>query len=182
MNAATKEIHKPLIEGSKRGDRRAQFELYKLYSDAMFNICYRMMNRREEAEDMLQEGFSLAFKRLKTFRYESTFGAWLKRIIVNHCINELKRRKAELVLDDEISNKMEENETVDMGNDNYANLSVDKIKKAMNMLPDGYRVVFSLYLLEGYDHQEIGEIMGISASTSKSQFSRAKKKVKELMN
>src|SRR5690606_31841818 len=100
----------------------------------MFNICNRMMNQREEAEDMLQESFTLAFKRLHSFRYESTFGAWLKRIVVNHCINELKRRKAELVLTEDMSKhdgKTEgEEQEVPM-----AELEVATIKKAMQQLP-----------------------------------------------
>ena len=96
------EIHRDILELSMAGDSRAQYQLYQLYSKAMYNICYRMMNNREEAEDMLQESFSEAFLRLGTFRFESAFGAWLKRITVNKCINALKKRKANLVSVEEL--------------------------------------------------------------------------------
>jgi RNA polymerase sigma-70 factor (ECF subfamily) len=136
-----------------------------------------MMNNRQEAEDMLQEAFSEAFLRLDTFRFESAFGAWLKRITVNKCINALKKRKAELVPSDQLPDEpVTEDENTDI-----PGLSVEKVRQAMEDLPEGYRVVFSLYLLEGYDHLEISQIMDISEATSKSQYSRAKKKIKEIL-
>lgn len=138
------------------------------------------MNNREEAEDMLQEAFSEAFLNLGSFRYESSFGAWLKRIVVNKCINEIKKRKTALVLAEDIAkyDKMDDHEPVD---DSQIKYEVQKVMKAVEMLPDGYRVIFSLYMLEGYDHTEISEIMNISESTSKSQFLRAKNKIKEII-
>ena len=175
-------IHKDLIEKSKNSDRKSQFELYKLYAKAMFNIAMRMMNNnKEEAEDILQESFTEAFRRLDTFRYESTFGAWIKRIVVNRCINELKRRKTELVLVEEVLDVYDGIEE-DTKSEDEIKFEVEKIRKAVELLPDGYRVIFSLYLLEGYDHSEISEILGISESTSKSQFLRAKNKVRELID
>lgn len=174
------EIHKDIIEASKKGDQKSQYKLYQLYSKAMFNICYRMMNSFEEAEDMLQEAFTEVFAKLHTFRYESTFGAWFKRIVINKCINEIKRRKADLVLYDEFHTlDSEEEQDVELNSDN---LEVKKIHNAMESLPDGYRVIFSLYMLEGYDHSEISEILDISESTSKSQYMRAKRKLKEILN
>lgn len=169
------EIHKELIEKSKSGNPRSQYELYKLYSKAMFNTCYRMMNHREDAEDILQESFADAFRKLDTFVYNSTFGAWLKRIVVNNCINELKRRKPDLQYFDEIpiSKNDEEEQQVD--------LSVGQIKKAMIQLPEGGRIIFSLYLLEGYDHREISSILNISESNSKSQYMRAKRRIKDIL-
>ena len=179
MTTVYQDIHKEIIELSKAGNNRAQYQLYQLYSKAMFNISYRMMNNREEAEDMLQEAFTEAFMRLGSFRYESSFGAWIKRIVVNRCINELKRKKAELVLTDNLpENKPEAEED----NVEITNLKVKDVMRAMELLPEGYRVIFSLYLLEGYDHSEIAQIMNITESTSKSQFSRAKQKLKELLN
>jgi len=145
----------------------------------MFNICMRMVNKTEEAEDMLQEAFTEAFTKLSSFRYESSFGAWLKRIVINKCINVLKKKKAELVLTDDMGhydNKSNSNE-----NDGDMELSVKRIHKAIEMLPEGYRVIFSLYMLEGYDHTEIAQILGISESTSKSQYMRAKLKIKEIL-
>lgn len=137
------------------------------------------MNSLEEAEDMLQESFVLAFKRLDSFRFESTFGAWLKRIVINHCINELKRKKLELEFHEDLhrfETPLEEPETVP------GKWTVNHVRQAMTQLPDGYRVVFSLYALEGYDHQEIAQILSISESTSKSQYLRSKRKLKELIN
>lgn len=178
MTTIYQDIHKEIIELSRTGNSRAQYQLYQLYAKAMFNISYRMMNNREEAEDMLQESFTEAFTKLDTFRYESSFGSWIKRIVINKCINELKRRKTELVLTENIPDKNPETEEEDF---ETINLKVKDVMRAMEMLPEGYRVIFSLYLLEGYDHTEIAQIMGITESTSKSQFSRAKQKLKEIL-
>lgn len=174
-----RDIHEKIIERSKAGNRKAQFELYNLYSKAMFNICLRMMNNREEAEDVLQDSFIDAFKRLDSFRYESTFGAWLKTIVINHCINEIKRKKADLVLvDDMYKYQPEEDDPI---NEEQLELSVQRVKNAMRHLPDGGRVILTLYLFEGYDHREIARIMDITESTSKSQYMRAKRRIKELL-
>lgn len=137
-----------------------------------------MMNNRAEAEDMLQEAFTLAFIKLDTFRYESNFGTWLKRIVVNTCLNAINKRKLELTYCDTIYDKdvpVEEEENDDV------QLTVTGIRNAMEKLPDGSRMVFSLYLFEGYDHGEISQIMNITESTSKSQFMRAKRRVIELL-
>lgn len=173
------DIHKGIIEKAMNGNSLAMKELYRLYSKSMFNICCRMMNNSTDAEDMLQEIFIEAFSRLNTFRFESTFGAWLKRITINKCINELRRRKVQLEYRDqpfseEVADEVEPDNT-------YSELSVERIKHAMGLLPDGYRVVFSLYMLEGYDHEEIACILGISESTSKTQLMRARKKIVEIM-
>lgn len=129
-----------------------------------------------DAEDVLQESFMDVYKKLHTFKYESTPGAWIKRIVVNNCINKLRKNKLQIEEIEEGRHVPEE--IVEKEDLSY---EVNKIKKAMSTLPDGYRVVFSLYAMEGYDHQEIGHIMNISESTSKSQYSRAKKKIRELM-
>lgn len=138
-----------------------------------------MTNMQEEAEDMLQESFSYAFSKLGSFRYESSFGAWLKRIVVNTCINHLKKKRVDLVYTEQQNDPPVGDDSIDYG---LIKFKVDAVMKAVEKLPEGYRVVFSLYLLEGYDHKEIAEIMGISESTSKSQFLRAKLKIKELMS
>ncbi len=175
--AVRTDIHKEIIENSKKGNSKAQYQLYQLYAKAMYNTCYRMMNSRSEAEDMLQEAFTEAFMKLHTFRYESTFGAWLKRIVVNKCLNEIKKRKADLnfVEDMTIYNEKKDNE------DFITGLNTDNIKKAMKQLPEGSRMIFSLYLLEGYDHREIAQILNTSESNSKSQYMRAKRKIKEIL-
>jgi RNA polymerase sigma-70 factor (ECF subfamily) len=136
-----------------------------------------MMNRKEEAEDMLQESFAEAFHHLDDYRFESSFGAWLKRITINKCINSLKKRKAQLIpVEDVPDTPISEDDNTDV-----PGLTVERIQKAMVLLPEGYRIVFSLYLLEGYDHAEISMILGISEATSKSQYCRAKQKIKEII-
>jgi RNA polymerase sigma-70 factor (ECF subfamily) len=137
-----------------------------------------MMNDREEAEDMLQEAFSEAFRRLDSFRYESTFGAWLKMIVVNRCINEIKRRKAQLEFFDDMT-PFEDEEDLTTGQE--TGLSPALVRQAMEQLPKGSRMIFSLYLLEGYDHQEISGILNISESNSKTQYMRAKQRIKEIL-
>jgi len=166
-----------LVENSKKGDVKSQYQLYNQYAKAMYNICYRMMSKQEEAEDMLQESFTEAVKTLNTFRYESTFGDWLKRIVVNKCVKEIKRKKADLNFFEDMSFfKILTDE-----DDNLPVLNVNMIKNAMEQLPRGSRMIFSLYLLEGYDHREISQILNISESNSKTQYMRAKIKIKELL-
>ena len=172
------DINRRLVEESLKGSTRAQHELYKLYADAMYYTCYHMMHNREEAEDMLQESFSEAFMKLDKFKFESTFGTWLKRIVVNRCINEIKRKKTAL----EFSDNMEHYEGQYIEDDTITTeLSVAAIKSAMKQLPEGSRIIFQLYLLEGYDHREIAGILGVSESNSKSQYMVAKRKIKELL-
>jgi RNA polymerase sigma-70 factor, ECF subfamily len=172
------DIHLKLVEESLEGSTKAQHQLYKLYASAMFYTCYHMMHSREEAEDMLQEAFSEAFMTLHRFRFESTFGTWLKRIVVNKCINEIKRRKTDLKFSDDMGHY--EDNYVDE-DDKLPNLKIEMVKEAMNELPNGSRVIFQLYLLEGYNHREIAEILDVSESNSKSQYMRARNKVKEIL-
>ncbi len=170
-------IHEALIDECRRGNRKAQFRLYELYSRAMYNAAYRILNNREEAEDMLQEAFTECFRNISSFRSDSTFGAWLKKIVVNRCINRLRKRETDLVYIDDympVEHAMEEEPGA-----SWPDASV--ISKAVEQLPDGYRAVFSLYLLEGYDHSEISQIMNISESTSKTQYLRAKEKLKKIL-
>jgi RNA polymerase sigma factor (sigma-70 family) len=168
-------IHAPLIEECRKGSKRAQFSLYNQYSKAMYNLAYRMLNNREDAEDMLQETFIDCFRNIASFRFESTFGAWLKRILVNKCINHLQKKKIDFTLYDNLPDTayQEDEETV---------FETGKIIKGIEMLPDGYRLILTLYLLEGYDHTEISQILGISESTSKSQYSRAKEKLRSQLS
>ncbi len=179
MATKYEDIHRDVVELCKQGDARAQYRLYSLYAKAMYNICLRMTRNETEAEDVLQDAFTVAFSRLRTFRFESSFGAWLKRIVVNTCINHLKKRKVELVYTEDTKGEVEADEIIDYKDIEF---QVDRVRKAVEQLPEGYRVVFSLYLLEGYDHREIAEIMNISESTSKSQFLRAKMKIKEILS
>lgn len=167
-----------LVDRCKAGDRKAQFELYQQYVKAMYNVCLRITNHEADAEDVLQEAFILAFRKIGDFRGESTIGAWLKRIVVNTAINEMRKRRMELTPLDTLRTKEDDTETVRQDEENVF-LQVEAVKKAIRQLPDGFRVIISLYLLEGYEHNEIAEILGISVSTSKSQYLRAKVKLRE---
>lgn len=169
--------HKNLIEKSKIGDRSSQYKLYELYVDAMYNIAVRMLSSKEDTEDVIQESFVDAFKKLSSFRYDSTFGAWLKRIVINKCINFLKLKKIPITPIENHEYHLVE-ETIDY----VPKMEIHKVKKAIELLPNGYKQIINLYLIEGYDHIEIGEILGVSNSTSKSQYHRAKKKLVEIVN
>jgi RNA polymerase sigma factor (sigma-70 family) len=169
--------HRDIIERCKKGNRKAQFELYRLYSKAMYNICLRILNHPMDAEDLLQNSFMDVFSKLHTFRYQSSIGAWIKRIVVNNCINHLKKNR---IYFEELDDRHTAFGTPPV-EPKEQSLEVAHVKRAMKSLPDGYRVVFSLYLFEGYDHKEIASILNISEATSKSQYSRAKKKLRELI-
>lgn len=178
MEAQAIHIHQELIDRCRHGDQAAYYELYKLYSRSMYNVSYRIVNDEVDAEDVLQESFISAFNSLHHYRGDSTFGAWLKRIVINKAINQLHKKKLERIPDDDRWD-VKEDEEVD-ALEGYP-FTVEKVKKAIELLPDGYRSVLSMYLFEGYDHAEIGEVLGVSESTSKSQFNRAKKKLKEIL-
>ena len=176
MEIGNKDIHYKLIEAARFYDSAAQFELYNLYSKTMLNVSYRIVKDVSEAEDVLQESFVTAFNKLDSFRGDSTFGSWLKRIVINASINVLKKRKIDYQLIDE--NRDDRADEIDI---EASDLSVDHIKKAIMELPEGFRLVFSLYAMEGYDHKEISEILNVSESTSKSQYNRAKRKLQMIL-
>ena len=177
MEISYKNVHAKVIDRCINGDQKAFFEIYQLYSKAMFNICHRIMGNQQEAEDVLQEAFVNAFKNIHSYQGKASFGAWLKKIVVNKAISYLRKQQLELVeLEDRFELKTEEEV-----NDIDLVMKVETIRDAIQKLPNGFRVVFSLYLLEGYDHKEISEILEISESTSKSQYNRAKKKLREIL-
>jgi len=165
-----------LVNGCRSGNRKAQFELYKLYEKAMYSAALRIVNHEAEAEDVLQEAFLDAFTRIGDFRGDTTFGLWLKQIIVNKSINCLRKRRAEFVSIDGM-------EIAELKTDDHEELQwkVEEVKAAVRRLPDGYRVVLTLYLFEGYDHEEISHILKISEVTSRSQLMRAKMKLKNML-
>lgn len=168
--------HKDIVKACMANDRRAQFELYKLYSKGMYNVCLRMVNNEIDAEDIIQNSFMDVFSKLHMFKFESSIGAWIKRIVINNTINFLKKRRLQISeLNDQLQMPVEHEEIDDR------HLEINSVKKALVKLPDGYRVVFNLYAFEGYDHKEIGKIIGVTEATSKSQYSRAKKKIKEII-
>ena len=167
-------IHQDIIDNCRNKDRKAQFRIYKLYYRNMYNISLRIVNSPDEAEDIMQEAFLSAFEKIDSYKGEVSFGAWLKRIVINKSLDSIRKKKTGLVI-------FEEGVAVPVEDENIDNLiepRLDLIHKCIRMLPEGYRIILSLYLLEGYDHEEIGEILGISASTSRSQYARARQKLR----
>jgi len=177
-NSFNTRIHAELIEQCKQGQSVSQYKLYNKYADAMYNVSYNMLNNHHDAEDALQISFAKAFNHIEDFNYSSTFGAWLKRIVINNTINILKSKKVHFTEQKDISDS--EPLTVTPIEPKYP-YSIDQVKKGIADLPDGYRIVLTLYLIEGYDHTEIADILGISVSTSKTQYSRARKKLQEIL-
>ena len=177
-NSFNTKVHQELIEQCKQGVSMSQYKLYNKYADAMYNISYNMLNNHHDAEDALQVSFAKAFNHIQDFNYSSTFGAWLKRIVINNSINILKRNKIQYT--ETVENKADEI-IVHTTEPKYP-YSIEQVKKGIAALPDGYRIVLTLYLIEGYDHTEIAEILNVSVSTSKTQYSRAKKKLQEILN
>jgi RNA polymerase sigma factor (sigma-70 family) len=169
-------IHDDLIARCRAGERDAYYKLYNLYSKAMYNTGYRITGNEDDAADVLQESFISAFKNLDSYKGSATFGSWLKKIVINKAINMLNKRRME-PLPEEGNWDVPQEEELELRDDE----TVEAVKRAIQQLPDGYRSVVSLYLVEGYDHQEIAEIMGITESTSKSQLNRGKGKLRELM-
>ena len=179
MEAIYVDKHYNLVVECKQGSKKACYELYRLYSKAMLNVAFRIVGNIGEAEDVLQEAFLDAFNKVKDFRQDTTFGLWLKQIVVNRSINLLRKRRLELVeLEGDHLENIPEEEDEDDDDTQY---QVALVKEGMKLLPDGYRVVLSLYLLEGYDHEEISQILNISENTSRTQFLRAKRKLMEIL-
>ncbi|MFY7900003.1 MAG: RNA polymerase sigma factor, partial [Chitinophagaceae bacterium] len=155
----------------------AQRELYNQYSSKMLSVCYRFAQNREDAEDMLQEGLVKVFSQMHTFQNKGAFEGWIRRIIVHTCINVLKRNK-------------KFNDHVDIDNAFYLQVKEESIASIMQakqvidcirLLPIGYRTVLNLYAIEGYSHKEVGELLDIGESTSRSQYTRAKAMLENIL-
>jgi RNA polymerase sigma factor (sigma-70 family) len=175
VNSLYQNIHQELIDQCRAGDRQAQFRLYKLYYKSMYSVSLRIINDTTEAEDVMQEAFLSAFSKMDTYRGEVSFGAWMKRIVVNRSLDYLKKKRVKF---EEINDR-----TIQIADHQMPTQDVDMnaLKSAIQQLPDGYRVVLSLFLIEGYDHEEISQILGISNSSSRTQLLRAKNKLRELL-
>ena len=171
-------IHQELIDACKTGDRKAQFEIYKRYYKAMYNTSLRIVNDTAEAEDIMQESFLDAFQRLGSYTGEGSFGSWLKRIVINRSLDYLRKLKDTISLDEtelNIPDIMEENREEEI------RFQVEEIKRAISHLPEEYRVVLTLFLLEGYDHEEISQVLHISNQLSRTRYSRARQKLLGLL-
>ena len=164
-----------LVERCRQGDRKSYSELYQKYAKAMYNTSLRIVNHTADAEDVLQESFCDAFAAIDSFGYKSTFGAWLKRIVINKSINALRKRKMDIIdIEKTTALHMPEEDSYD---EDALKFKVEEIKKAVKELPNGYRTVLSLHLFEGYDQEEIAEILQISHATVRTQYMRAKQKL-----
>jgi len=168
-------IHEDLLDRCLDGDKKAQFEIYRLYYKSMYNSSLRIVGIPEEAEDVMQESFLTAFRKLKIYSREVSFGAWLKKIVINRSLDSLRKRKVlfeELHAELPVANEPEPE---------VESITVEEVKSAINSLSDGYRTILSLILLEGYDHEEVSEILGIKNVTSRTQFSRARQRLREIL-
>lgn len=176
METLYKNIYQDIIDQCRNDDRQAQFQLYKLYYKPMYNVCLRIVANEVDAEDIMQEAFLSAFKNIRTYEGKVSFGAWLKKIVINRSLDHLKKKKIKLeeinerinIADEPVFMELEEN-------------SLENLKKAINELPEKYRIVINLNLIEGYSHEEIAEMLHISNVSSRTQFFRAKQKLKEIL-
>ena len=175
MKTLYENIHQEIIDQCREGSQKAQFQLYKLYYKPMYSVCLRIINNETEAEDVMQEAFLKAFSKIDTYKGEVSFGAWLKKIVINRSLDYLKKRKVKF---EEINEKTNQIPDYQM---EIKEVNMKVIQDAIQKLPDGYRVVLSLFLIEGYDHEEISEILRISNSNSRTQYLRAKNKLRELL-
>jgi RNA polymerase sigma-70 factor (ECF subfamily) len=175
LNTLYKNIHQEIIDRCREGDAKAQFQLYKLYYKAMYSVSLRIINDGMEAEDVMQEAFLKAFQKIDSYKGEVSFGAWLKKIVVNRSLDYLKKKKVQF---EEVNERTTELADYQM---ETKEVNTTVLKNAIQNLPDGYRVVLSLYLIEGYDHDEISKILSISNASSRTQLLRAKNKLRELL-
>ncbi|MFY0644305.1 MAG: RNA polymerase sigma factor [Bacteroidia bacterium] len=179
QSIGTPKEHILIVKQCLAGNKGSEFQLYELYSKALFNTCLRMLNSESDAEDILQETFVKIFKNLKSYNTASNFYTWANRIAINSCINHQNKKSIDYTLD--YGHEIEMRPAEDSYSEEEVQLTVESVNRGIRQLPNGYREILSLYLLEGYDHREISEILDISESTSKSQYARAKKKLRTLI-
>ncbi|WP_143307362.1 RNA polymerase sigma factor [Chitinophaga vietnamensis] len=176
-NLNQSQLTEHVVDRCKKGDVRAFRELYDAYAGAMYNICLRMTGNTSDAEDTLQEAFLQIHRNIGKLENDTSLTAWIKRIVVNHCLNSLRKKKVYFEEVEEV--EMPEEAAVD---EDQFTWTVSAIKSAITTLPHGYRTVLNLYLFEEYSHREIAEMLGISESTAKTQYMRAKEKVRQIVN
>lgn len=169
-----------LVARCREGNQRAQMEIYDRYYKAMYNTALRITGDTAEAEDVMQESFLTAFTKIDSFKGTATFGAWLKRIVVNRSINAFNKKSKfeEVSYNDQLKNEVDDHEGVAMAEE-HQNEKVKKILDALNTLKDSYRVALTLHLIEGYDYDEICEILDITAANCRTTISRAKESLRK---
>lgn len=171
---AVAHIHDKLIIKCKAGSSKAQFEIYKLYYKGMYNVSLRIVQDTQEAEDIMQEAFLSAFSKLDMWSQEVTFGSWLKKIVVNKSLDYIKKRKMQFAAIDD-KDIIEEDNVAEF--DESITLKVEDVKRAVQKLPEKYRIVTVMFLFEGFTHNEIAEILEISPESSRVRLKRAKEMV-----
>ncbi|RNL68050.1 RNA polymerase sigma factor [Sinomicrobium pectinilyticum] len=170
---------KQLLVQCKEGNSKAQMEIYNRYYKAMYNTAFRIVKDEFEAEDIMQESFLKAFTKLDTFRGEVTFGAWLKRIVVNDSIYSFRKQQQNREISiDETLHKVEDNDGIASDHE-FTNVQAQKVLETMKTLKDNYRVSLTLHLIEGYDYDEISEILQISYANCRTTISRAKESLRK---
>ena len=178
MKPAYKNSHQDIIDQCKQGRPKAQFQLYRLYYKAMYNTSLRIVGNAGEAEDVMQEAFLSAFRKINDYKGEVSFGSWLKKIVINRSLDFVRGQRFNFqVIDDQIRAIPDESSLTP-----EQPITIEELKQSIMNLPDKYRIVLSLNMLEGYDHEEIASILHISEATSRSQLYRARQKIKEQLN
>jgi RNA polymerase sigma-70 factor (ECF subfamily) len=161
-----------LVDNAIKGDEAAYKELYNMFANTMFNICIRMTGNRQEAEDILQDSLITAFEKLSQLKDKRMFGGWLRKIVVTNCIRYTKTKTG-------LEKLAVHNDEIDEDDDGFTQINAAALHDAIKNLPEGCRQIFLLYTSEDYTHKQIGVLLNISESTSKSQYLRAKKLLKE---
>lgn len=180
LSTTTLNIHEELIDGCRVNNRKSQLQVYNLYYKAMYNTAYRIIGESAEAEDVMQESFLAAFQKIGEYKGESTFGAWLKRIVVNRALDQLRKKKEMLPLDEENMEKV-----ADKQEEDYMEVlayKVEQIRNGIERLQDDDRIIISLFLIEGYDHEEIAGILDITNNASRTRYSRARHRLRDLLS
>jgi RNA polymerase sigma-70 factor (ECF subfamily) len=163
---------KQLINDCKKDNRKAQEQLYRLYSPKLFAVCLKYSRNYAEAQDNLQDGFILIFKKIEQFSFKGSFDGWLKRVMINHVLQQYRNQTFLSLVNEDVADDHE----VEIEDDS---ITMDYLLKIIQELPDRYRLVFNLYVIDGFSHAEIGEMLTITVGTSKSNLARARMILKE---
>jgi len=175
-------IDDSILEGCIAGKREAQYELYKQFASSMLAVCFRYARNRDEAEDFLQEGFVKVFQKISSFRREGSLEGWIKRIMINNSLNEIKKNRRIPFLEDiELINERQIVDAEEPKGD-LEPVPAHVLMEMIRTLPEGYRVVFTLYVMEDYSHKEIATELSISENTSKTQLLKARRVLKGKLN
>ena len=170
-------MHEDLIDGLRTNNRKSQLQIYNLYYKAMFNTAFRIIKNSAEAEDIMQEAFLTGFQKIHDYKGDASFGSWLKRIVINRSLDELKKKKESISIEETGLDIPAEDSS-----ENYLEVlsyKTDQIRKGIEQLAEDDRLVMSLFLIEGYDHEEISQVLDISYNASRTRYSRARHRLRE---